>query len=78
MADLGKNICNMITCRENEHCLFRSFGLGGVVDDPNTITRNTLQVAVNRWFPATVVKSMTVEKAEISGEFVYNIQIQGV
>lgn len=78
MADLGKNICNMIECRPYEHCLFRSFGLGGVVDDPNTITRNTLQVAVNRWYPATVVKSMTVEKAEISGEFVYKVNIVGV
>lgn len=77
MKNLGANICNMITCRENEHCLFRSFGMGGIVDDPNTITRNRVQVQVNKWFPATYVESVDVEKAEISGEFVYNVRVKG-
>lgn len=77
MADLGKNICSMIECRAGEHCLFRSFGLGGNVDSPNTVTRNGLQVAVNKWFPATVIKSLDVERASITGEFIYKINIQG-
>lgn len=77
MSGLGKNICNMIECRAGEHCLFRSFGLGGNVDNTNGITRNALQVAVNRWFPATVVKSCICEKASQSGEFIYKVDVQG-
>lgn len=78
MSSLGNNIVNMLKCRQNEHCLFRSFGLGGVVDEPNTMTRNRVQVEVNRWFPATIVQSVNVEKANINGEFTYNIQIKGL
>lgn len=74
---LGKNICNMIECRAGEHCLFRSFGLGGIVDNTNRVTRNALQVEVNRWYPATIVESVKVERATISGEFVYNIKVKG-
>ena len=75
---LGQNICNMIECRAGEHCLFRSFGLGGHVDDPNLISRSAIQVAVNRWYPSTIVKSVKVERATASGEFVYNVKVQGV
>ena len=75
---LGKNICNMIECRSGEHCLFRSFGLGGHVDDPNLITRNQIQVEVNRWLPSVIVESAKAERATVSGEFVYNIKVKGV
>lgn len=77
MASLGTNICNMIKCRAGEHCLFRSFGMGGMVDSPNQITRNKVQVEVNKWFPATYVQSVDMEQADISGEFVYSVKIKG-
>lgn len=75
---MGENICNMLECRAGEHCLFRSFGLGGTVDDPNRITRNNIQVHVNKWFPGVIVEAATIEKATASGEFVYNIKCKGV
>lgn len=74
----GQNIVNMITCRAGEHCMFRSFGMGGVVDEPNRITRNALQVDVNRWYPGVVVRSVDVKKASIDGHFEYKIDVRGV
>ena len=77
IQNLGENIVNMIQCRAGEHPLFRSFGLGGVTDDPNRITRNTVQVEINRWYPGTVVRGVTVNKANANGEFEYYIDVRG-
>jgi hypothetical protein len=49
-----------------------------MVDDPNRLTRNSLQLEINRWFPSEVVEAVTVKKASESGEFDYNIKIRGV
>lgn len=77
IQNMAQNIVNMIKTRQGEHCLFRSFGLGGIVDSPNTITRNSLQVEVNRWYPSTVVENVTVDKASSDGNFEYSIKIRG-
>ena len=76
MADIGKNICNMITCRDGEHCLFRSFGLGNSTDSANRLSRSRLQVEVNRWFPGNMVESLSVDRASISGEFEYSLSVK--
>lgn len=76
MANLGQNITNMIECRPMEHCLFRSFGLGGEVDGA-PITRGQIQVECARWLPTVTVKSVQIEKATKEGHFVYNISVEG-
>ena len=77
MANLGQNICNMITCRESEHCLFRSFGLGGRVDSARPLTRGILQAEVSRWYPATVVKSVEPEQISADGTYIYRVSVEG-
>lgn len=74
---IAKNIVNMIKCRAGEHTLFRSFGLGGIVDDTARITRNMLQTEVNRWFPSAIVESCDVAKATHEGYFEYKVNIRG-
>jgi len=75
--NIGQNVANMIQCVAGEHCLFRSFGMGSVVDSPNRITRNSLQVEVNRWFPSVVVDSVGVKEAGSDGVFSYTVNIRG-
>lgn len=74
----GKHIVNMIRTRQGEHPLFRAFGLGGVVDAPNRITRSTIQAEVVRWYPGARVSSLRVDAADVSGEFSYTIKVEGV
>lgn len=74
----GENITNMIKCRKGEHCLFRSFGLGAYTDNLHRITRSTLQVEVNRWFPGNTIVSFSTQTANEKGEFLYNIDVRGL
>lgn len=74
----GQNVVNMITCRAGEHCLFRSFGLGGMTDDPVRITRSSVQIEVNKWFPGTIVQEVKIDNANAKGEFQYTIKVQGM
>ena len=77
MSKLGQNICNMIQCPRNTHPLFRSFGLGGRVDDPNGITRSGLEVEIRRFFPDTQLKEFKITSATESGNFEYSIRVEG-
>lgn len=77
MADISVNIANMIQCRAGEHPLFRSYGLGGITDSPNRITRNTLQAEVARWYPAVYIKAVKVKNASKEGHFEYSIEVEG-
>lgn len=77
MADLGKNICNMIMCPQNTHPLFRSFGLGNKVDDPNGITRSRLEVELRKFFPDAQLKEFRITGAAGNGEFNYSIRVEG-
>lgn len=77
MADLGKNITNMIMCAQNTHPLFRSFGLGSRVDDPNGITRSRLSVELKKWYPDTQLKEFKIISATEKGEFEYSISVEG-
>lgn len=77
MADLGQNILALITCRQGEHPLFRSFGMGAIVDSPNRMTRNSIQVEVNRWYPSTIVENVSVDKAGSDGIFEYSVSVRG-
>ena len=76
MADLSKNVANMIKCAPGEHCLFRSFGVGEV-DAPTRLTRNALQVEVNKWLPSVTIQSLSVDNVTPEGYFEYSIQIKG-
>lgn len=74
----GKNIVNMIKTRRGEHPLFRAFGLGAVVDDPNRITRAELQVECAKWYPTAKVKALRTDSATGAGDFGYTVTVDGV
>lgn len=76
-ANTGQCIVNMIRTRQNTHPLFRSFGLGAVVDEPMPITRSSLQVEVARWYPSVRVQEVRVTGANEKGEFNYTVRVQG-
>lgn len=73
----GKNIVNMIKTRRGEHPLFRSFGIGAVVDEPNRVTRAQIQAECAKWYPGARVKSVRTDSADIAGNFVYTVEIEG-
>lgn len=74
--NIAQNFANMVKTVKGEHVLFRSFGLDGV-DSPNRLTRNALQVEVNRWFPAVDVDNVTVNRSGSDGVFEYSIKLRG-
>lgn len=76
--NIGQNIVNMIKCREGEHVLFRSYGLGADVDSTHGWSFGRVSVAMARWYPATKLKNLSVNKANINGEFSYTIDVEGV
>lgn len=73
----GKNIVNMIKTRRGEHPLFRAFGIGAVVDEPNRVTRAQIQAECAKWYPGARVKSVRTDSADIAGNFVYTVEIEG-
>ena len=77
VKNIAHNIVNMIQCRQGEHPLFRSFGMGAIVDSPNRMTRNNIQVEVNRWYPSTIVENVSVDKAGSDGIFEYSVSVRG-
>ena len=78
IQNLGNNIKNMVSCVAGEHCLFRSFGMGGIVDSSTRLTRNSVQVEINRWYPGVVVQGVKQLKAGANGEFEFRIDVRGV
>lgn len=74
----GQNIVNMIKCRRGTHPLFRSFGMGTETDDTDRITRGSVQVEVNRWYPGSTIESFKLNTANIAGEFGYSVNVRGV
>ena len=75
--NIAQNIANMIECVAGEHCLFRSFGLGGTVDSTNRITRNYIQSESNKWYPSVIIDEVTTKKASNDGSFEYYMKIRG-
>ena len=74
---VANNIINMIKCRQGEHCLFRTFGLGAITDDIARVSRSLVQVEVNKWFPGNTVYEVKQSGQNSKGEFEYNIRIRG-
>lgn len=74
--NIAQNVVNMVKTVKGEHVLFRSFGLDGV-DSPNRLTRSSLQVEINRWYPDVVVDNVTVNRAGSDGIFEYNVKLRG-
>ena len=72
MSNTGQCIVNMLNCRQGEHCLFRSFGLGAVTDQVGRLRRAQITQDVAKWYPA--VASVQVEVRD--GE--YNIRVSEV
>ena len=62
--DTGKCIVNMINCRPGEHCLFRSFGLGGVVDQMGRLRKSQVTQELARWYPDVRKVEMTIANEE--------------
>lgn len=73
----GNHIVNMIKTRRGEHPLFRAFGIGAVVDEPNRITRAQIQAECVKWYPGAKVRSVRTDSADIAGNFVYTVEIEG-
>lgn len=73
----GMHIVNMIKTRRGEHPLFRAFGMGAVVDEPNRVTRAQIQAECARWYPGAKVKSVRTDSADVAGNFVYTVEIEG-
>lgn len=74
--NIAQNVANMVKTVKGEHVLFRSFGLDGV-DSPNRITRSSLQVEINKWYPDVVVDNVTVNRAGSDGVFGYSVKLRG-
>jgi hypothetical protein len=70
--DTGKCIVNMLNCRQGEHCLFRSFGLGHVTDQVGRLRKAQVTQELAKWYPN--VRSVEIVQ---QGE-TYNIRITGV
>jgi hypothetical protein len=51
--------------------------MGAIVDSPNRMTRNSIQVEVNRWYPSTIVENVSVDKAGSDGIFEYSVSVRG-
>lgn len=75
--DNAKCIKNMIVCRAGEHCLFRSYGLGGCVDSPQGIPAGILRREVSRWYPGLRVRGVVVKHADGAGNFTYGVDLEG-
>ena len=67
----GQSIVNMLNCRQGEHCLFRSFGLGHVVDQVGRLRKAQITQELAKWFPD--VRSVSVEVRDGT----YNIRVKG-
>ena len=59
----GEHIAHAIECRQGEHVLFRSFGLGHIVDQNVRLTRSMVQSMVSTWYPSSVVIDVIREPA---------------
>lgn len=70
--DTGQCIVNMLICRQGEHCLFRSFGLGQVTDQAGRLRKGQVSQELAKWYPN--VRSVKIEQR---GE-TYNIRVTGV
>jgi hypothetical protein len=73
----GECIVNMIKTRTGTYPLFRSFGMGHMVDGIERITRSTLQVEVAKWYPGNRVKDFTLETVNNAAEFIYHVEVEG-
>lgn len=76
--DTGKCITNMITTRQGEHCMFRSFGLGHVTDRVGMLRRSDIVREIAKWYPN--VRSVDVEmkgNGRIPGNSEYNVTVIG-
>lgn len=71
--DTGKCITNMINTRAGEHCLFRSFGMGDVVDRVGKLRRADIANEIVRWYPQ--VKQIDVQQ---SRDGVYHVSVSEV
>lgn len=68
----GLCITNMITTRQGEHCLFRSFGLGAVTDRIGGLRRSDLSNAVAKWYPQ--VKEVSIKQRD---DGAYDVTVKG-
>lgn len=69
--DTGQCIVNMIMCKQGEHPLFRSFGLGAVTDQVGRLRKSQVTQEIARWYPG--VDSVEIEIKD----GVYNVRITG-
>ena len=62
--DSGKCIVNMLNCRQGEHCLFRSFGLGQVTDQVGRLRKAQITQEVEKWYPYVRIDSIETRDGE--------------
>lgn len=67
----GQDIVNMLNCRQGEHCLFRSFGLGHVTDQVGKLRKAQVTQEVAKWYPNVTTVSFEIRDDE------YNIRLTG-
>lgn len=68
----GQDIVNMLNCKQGEHCLFRSFGLGQVTDQVGRMRRSQVVQEVAKWYPNVTSVSIEIRDGE------YNIRVNGL
>lgn len=68
----GRDIVNMLNCRQGEHCLFRSFGLGDAVDQVGRLRKSQITHEVAKWYPNVTSISIDIRDGE------YNIRVTGL
>ena len=70
--DTGLCITNMMNCRQGEHCLFRTFGMGAETDRVGKLRKSDITTAVAKWYPQVV--SVDVKNR---GDGVYDVKVTG-
>jgi hypothetical protein len=70
--DTGQCITNMMNCKQGEHCLFRSFGLGVEVDRMGKLRRADITTAMSKWYPQ--VSTVNIQS---NGNGVYDVTVTG-
>lgn len=68
----GQDIVNMLNCRQGEHVLFRSFGLGHVTDQVGKLRKAQVTHEVSKWYP----NMRSVEIVQNGDE--YSVKVRGV
>ena len=69
--DTGQCIVNMINCKQGEHPLFRSFGLGAVTDQVGRLRKSQVTQEIAKWYPRVDTVEIDIRNG------VYDVRITG-